>query len=302
MTSSDDAGGFDAYWGATLRDLATYPASPEQEAVPMRSIGFATLYGVRLTSLGAYRIYAYLSIPTAPGPHPAIYYVPTYASVHNPLPQGAPNELRRRYVTLSVAARGQRNSDRPYAAMFPGYLTGSIDDPSRYVFRGVAADSVRGLEYLTARSEVDASRVVLSGNDLALITAALGKGATHVVCAPSLFYDTVTLASRTSSYPLEEVNDYLRMFPSRRDAVVDTLDRFDLRRFAPSVNSRTLLLAGAPGSLLDGGALAPLAQALEGDVRVYESESSSYKDGLFLERWLTGEMGFSDPILPEAWR
>jgi hypothetical protein len=40
----------------------------------LRSTEFATLYGVRLTSLGPYRLFGYLSLPAGPGPLPAIYY------------------------------------------------------------------------------------------------------------------------------------------------------------------------------------------------------------------------------------
>ena len=78
---------------------------------------------------------------------------------------------------------------------------------------------MRGLEFLLTRPELDTSRVVVLGNDLALITAALHPGATHVVTTPALFYDTVALAQKTTAYPLEEINDYLRAFPAQAEAV-----------------------------------------------------------------------------------
>ena len=97
----------------------------------------------------------------------------------------------------------------PYAAMFPGLLTEGIERAESYIFRGIVADSVRGLQFLMTRRELDATRVVVMGNDMALITAALAEGATHVVTAPALFYKTIELAPRTQAYPLEEINDYL---------------------------------------------------------------------------------------------
>src|SRR5262245_9548415 len=209
---------FDRYWQETLDTLAGYPACPEIDAVPLRTTDFAALYALRLTSLGPYRVFGYLSIPTGAGPFPAIYYAPKYQSVLEIIPQGTANAIRSRYITFSLAARGQRNSDSPYAAMFPGLLTERIDDADRYVFRGIVADSVRGLQFLLTRREVDASRVVVTGNDVALITAALSPGATHVVTTPALFFNTSELAPKSSAYPLEEINDYLRMFPARADA------------------------------------------------------------------------------------
>src|SRR5215510_11126202 len=66
-------GDFEQYWQQTLDALAGYPACPEIDVLPLRSTDFATLYGVRLTSLGPYRLFGYLSIPSEEGPFPAIY-------------------------------------------------------------------------------------------------------------------------------------------------------------------------------------------------------------------------------------
>jgi cephalosporin-C deacetylase-like acetyl esterase len=192
----------------------------------------------------------------------------------------------------------------PFAATFPGFLTEGIDDHDSYMYRWVAADCVRGLEFLLSRpsDEVDATMVTASGGDMALIASALHPGATHLICGPALFYDTAELASRTQEYPLTEINDYLRLHPDRTDEVRRTLSYFDLRWFAPRVRATALLLAGAPGSPLDRRALEPLVGSVQGDVTVHDSERSSYKDGLFTESWLTEQLGFDEPILPEGWQ
>ena len=297
-------GDFDQYWQDTLAALAGFPACPELDVLPLRCTEFATLFGVRLTSLGPYRVFGYLSIPTGDGPFPALYYAPKYQSVLEIIPQGTANRSRSRYVTFALAGRGQRNADTPYAAMFPGLLTDGIDHAPSYVFRGIVADSVRGLQFLLTRREVDPARVVVVGNDMALITAALQPGATHVVTAPALFHDTVALAPRSLAYPLEEVNDYLRAFPARAEIVRQTLGYYDLPFFAPRLRATTLVMAGAPGAVPDAPALEPLVAALPGRVTVHVSEQSSYKDGLHVERWLASQLGITDveSILPEAWR
>ena len=295
---------FELYWERTLEDLGRVPLRPEFEPIPIRTTEFATMYGVRLTSAGPYRLFAYLSVPVGEGPFPAIYYVPGYSSVVPPIPQGAPNLLRGRYVTLSLAARGQRNSDRPHSAMFPGLLSDGVDDHESYAFRWMVADCVRGLEFLMSRptDQVDADKVVASGGDMAFLTASLRSGVTHLICGPALFYDTAEVASRTTEYPLAEINDYLRLYPDMKDRVRETLSYFDLKWFAPGISASTLLLAGAPGSALDSRALGPLLEGVQGEVAVHDSEQSSYKDGLFTERWLTEQLGFDSPILPEHWR
>lgn len=295
---------FDQYWQQVLDELAGYSARPELELLPLRSTPFATLYGVRLTSLGPYRLFGYLSIPRGEGPFPAIYYTPKYQSVLEIIPQGTANLQRSAYITFALAGRGQRTSDTPYAAMFPGLLTEGIDHAEAYIFRGIVADAIRGLEFLLTRPELDPARVVVVGNDLALLTAALHPGATHVVTTPALFYRTAELAPRTQAYPLEEINDYLRAFPGQGAAVQRTLAYYELQTFAPRVTASTLLMAGPTGSSLDGQALAPLVQALRGPVAVHESEQSSYKDGLYAEHWMAEQCGIADVgrILPEHWR
>ena len=297
-------GDFDQYWQDTLDGLAGYPACPEIDALPLRTTEFATLYGVRLTSLGPYRVFGYLSIPAGRGPFPAIYYAPKYQSVLEIIPQGTANLQRSRYITFALAGRGQRNSDTPYAAMFPGLLTDGIDRATSYIFRGIVADSVRGLQFLLTRHELDPARVVVVGNDMALITAALQPGATHVVTTPQLFHDSAELAPTTRAYPLEEINDYLRAFPSRAENVRQTLAYYDLEAFAPRSSATTLVMAGAPGAVPDATSLGRVVAALRGQVTVHASEQSSYKDGLYAERWMAEQLGIMDlpGILPEHWR
>ena len=293
---------FGQYWDKTLEELAGIQAKPEVEVLPIRCTDFATMYAVWLTSIGPYRLFGYLSIPEGDGPFPAIYYAPKYQSVLEPIPQGSANGLRSRFVVFALAGRGQRLSDSPYSAGFPGHLTEGIDDAQSYIFRGVVADSVRGLEYLLTRGEVDADRVVAIGNDIALATTALHGSATHVICQPGIFVETLVKAARTGDYPLEEINDYLNLYPERKDAVEHTLGYFELSRFAPRVKARTLLMAGSPGSSLDANGLSAVSKAIQDDVSVYESQSSSYRDGMYQEEWLAREFGFAEAILPEHWR
>jgi cephalosporin-C deacetylase len=294
--------GFDAYWREVIDELASYPMRPEIERVSMRSTDFAEMYGVRLTSIGPYRIFAYLSIPVGDGPFPAMFYTAKYGSVVEPVPQGAANLNRSRFITCSVSARGQRNSNQPFAADFPGMLTEGIVDKNEYVFRGVAADCLRALEFLLERPEIDRSRVVAVGNDMALITASLGEGITHVVTTPALFFDTSDLAPNTTAYPLQEVNDFQRLDPDSAPSVSETLSYFNTRWFAPGVESKVLLSTDSAGGLLDRETLRPLIHALPGEVTVHESLNSSYKDGLFTEEWIAAQCGFDRAIVPEHWR
>ncbi len=156
--SGQKPGNFHGYWQDTLAELAALPPAPEVQEIPMRSTDFATAYGVRLTSIGPYRLYAYLSLPHGDGPFPARYHLPRYGSAVDLVPHVTSNSQRREHVTFAICVSGQRLADQPYAAAFPGLLTDGIDGPAGYVYRGIMSDCVRGLEYwptgpkLTARA------------------------------------------------------------------------------------------------------------------------------------------------------
>lgn len=293
---------FDGYWQAVRAELDRLPPAPELREIPLRATDFAAAYAVRLTSIGPYRIFGYLSIPKGDGPFPARCFLPRYGSVVELAPQGTANAQRRDYVTFSVGVRGQRRADQPYAASFPGLLTDGIHDPAAYAYRGIVADCCRGMEYLAGRPEVDPERVAAIGPDLALITAALCPQVTHTICTPTLMYGAAELASRTTAYPLEEINDYLRLYPERREQAHHTLSYYDLRWFAPRVRAATLLMAGADGDALDAAALAPLVQAIAGECEIHKSEHSGYKDGVYSEEWLTRRFGMAAPSLPPHWQ
>src|SRR5215813_247775 len=159
---------FDTYWDVVDQELARHPAAPTLERLALPSDEFSTVYALRLTSTGPYRIFGYLSVPLGDGPFPGLLAAPHYGSVnHEPH-----MDDRQRYVTLILMHRGQRLADQPFAAAYPGLLTLGIDDPATYIFRSIVADCLRGTELLLSRPEVDKSKVGVVGGGLALMAAA----------------------------------------------------------------------------------------------------------------------------------
>jgi cephalosporin-C deacetylase-like acetyl esterase len=289
-------GDFDSYWTDILEALSQLPLATEEETLPLRSTEFCTAYTVRLTGLGPYRLFGYLSIPKGEGPFPTLIFLPRYGSVVEIIPQGDANEKRERFAIFSLAARGQRNADRPYVAAYPGLFTEGLEEPQRYIFRGIIADCCRAVDYVLTRPEVDRSRIaVVSGTDLPLLTAALRPEISHVVANPVFFYAPLARAPQTETYPLEEINDYLRLYPDRREAAARTLAYFDPLFFAPAIRC-PVLLWGAPDLVT------PLAEAISGPVELRESAHSSYKDGLYQEQWLARQFGFDEAIVPAHWQ
>ena len=295
---------FGSFWYTVGKELAEIPVAPEVESIPMRSTDFADLYGVRLSSIGPYRLFGYLSIPKGEGPFPVIYYVPKNASVLEIIPQGTSNEIRSRYITFSLACRGMRNSDSPYAAMYPGQLTDGLESHETYVYRGIVADTVRGADYIMTRPEVDKNRVAAWGDDNAILAAALHDSITHIVSTPAYLFDPIESVSKTDSYPLAEFGDYIRSNPSNSDMARSILEYFNLRWHAQSITANTLIMADHEDGIYSTETLSDLKELIPSEITLHGSERSSFKDGLFAENWITSEMFGKEvsPIVPEHWR
>lgn len=289
---------FDHYWSTVLSELNQLPPAPELTELPLRSTDFGTVYALRLTSLGGYRIFAYYCVPHGTGPFPVVYQTPRYGSV-NHIPSF---EQRQRYIAVQLCHRGQRLADQPFAAAYPGLLTTGIASPAGYVYRAIVADCLRLVDFLHTRSEVDKARIAISGDDLALMTAALAPGIDALYCAPSIFYATEQLAPRTQGYPLEEINDMLRQAPEQANQIWQTLRYFDLQHFAPKVKAETLLVTGNDRDFFSPAVMQPLVRALGGRVTTYQTAHSSYRDGVHQEQWLRERYGFDEALLPPHWR
>lgn len=290
MVESVRPADFASYWAAVDDELARYPAAPELEELPRHSTDFGTVYALKLTSIGPYRIFGYYCVPRGEGPFPGLLYTPRYGSV-NHVPS---YEDRERYAVLQIMHRGQRLADQPFAAAYPGLLTHDIDDPGRYVYRGIVADCVRGLEFLLSRPEVDRERVGVVGDDLALLVAARRPAVMAVQASNLLLYRLLEAAKRTDEYPVEEINDYLRAYPERREAVARTLAYFDPLHHAPDIRATTLLCVGDPGALGGPEWLAPLRAALGGPVEEYRLTHEGGVDRDWLDAWLARRLG-SEP-------
>jgi cephalosporin-C deacetylase len=268
---------FDAYWDAVDVELARYPMAADLQPLPLHSSPTFQTYGVKLTSIGPYRIFGYFSVPTAiPTPAPALLLTPRYGSV-NHIPD---YHDRERYVVFQVVHRGQRLADRPFAAAYPGLLTLGIADPERFIYRAIVADCLRGAEFLLGRPEVDRSRVAIQGDDLALITAARRSGCSALLVSDPLLYRLLERSARTDAYPAEEVNDFLRGQPEQRPAVAETLALFDAARHAPQVHATTLLVDADEA----------LRQALGGPVEDYRLTHRGAVDHLWLDTWLAKQL------------
>ena len=283
---------FDQYWKKVEDELASIQPAPERTELHLRSAPEAKVYGLKLTSLDHYRIFAYFCVPSGKGPFPVIYRLPNYGSVvHIPT-----FEERCKYISVALCHRGQRLSDQPFAAKYPGLLTSGIDSKLNYIYRSIVADCLRVMDYLVSCDDVDSQKISLVGGDLALFTAALRDSASVLFYTPSMFYKALHKATATQNYPLEEFNDYLRSFPESIDQISQTLAYFEPMNFASRVKSEVMLMEESEGDAND------LAVSFAREIERSGSKHSSYKDGVVLAEWLSKKLQTGETLVPMHWR
>ena len=229
---------FDAFWAAIRAEVDAIPLNPTMTPVPMRSTPEVAVYEIGYDSLDGVRIAGWYCVPREaylPPPYPALLLVPGYISEPT-LPK---SWAKMGYAAVGVAPRGKLRSNHHYNPGYPGLLTDNLVDRNTYSYRGFYVDAARAVDFVLTRPEVDHTRIGVHGSSqggaLTITTAALRPE--HVIVgaagAPYLC-GYLDAASLTHSWPYEEINDYLRLYPEREPQVRETLNYFDGINFAPA--------------------------------------------------------------------
>lgn len=275
----DTPEGFDSYWQDVTEEVSALRGSPvDAEHLPLRDNEVSIAYGLRFSGIGGYPLFAFLTVPRAHGPLPAVMQAPAYGSV-----VGVPAyERRARYVVLALCHRGQRLSDSLYSAAYPGLLTDGLPDRSTYRWREIVADCLRAYDVLAARPDVDGTRTAIVGNDLAGITAALRPRVPYLLVNSLIFRGAAGSLSDQSAYPSREFSDYVRTYPEHADWVKQTVALFDPLAFAPRIEARTLITCGEAQRPL----VQPLVDSIFGDASLKIATGRGYLDHEYEEIWL----------------
>lgn len=283
------------WWDRIDDELASLDPAPELVHDPLRSNELFDMYRVRMTSLDRYVIAAWLNIPKGDGPFPAILYTPQHMSVVTP----APYEFRTRAITMNVISRGQRGADKPYAAAYPGHLTLGIEDPDRYIYRGVIADTIRAWDVLAGLPQVDPDRMAMIGNDLALLVNARRPGALAVTVNAGFWYRMLEVADATDLYPFEEINDHLRTLPETREAVARTLAHLDPAHHADRITANVLLYRDQALAMANDAWYTPLVSRMATEPEFLDLTHLGQVDYDAADAWLSDQLGM--PPFPRSW-
>lgn len=286
---------FDAFWAAIIAETEAIPLDPVFAPVPLRSTPQVDVFDVHFTSLDNLRIAAWYCRPADhAGPLPGLVIVPGYVS--EPLLPRA--WAAQGYAVLSLAPRGKLRSNDRFNPGYPGLLTHNLVDRHTYGYRGFYMDAYRAVDVLFSRSEVDRSRLGVHGSSqggaLTLLIAAFRPETTCGAAGAPYLCGHMDSAALTHSYPYQEINDYLRLYPERSSAVRATLDYYDLLNVADRITCPMLINIGLEDDVCPpetGYALARRMTNCRVDLHAYpdcaHDAGSNAGHGALVSRFLT---------------
>ena len=237
---------FDEYWRQTEADTLAVPLNPRLEPVPMRSTPEVEVFEARYDSYAGLEIAGWYCRPrNFEGELPGYLFVPGYVSEPK-----LPTDLAMKgYAAFSAAPRNKLRSNSVFNPGYPGLLVHNLDKRTEYGYRGFYMDAIRAFDFLSGLDEVDSSRICVQGGSqggaLTLLVSSLRAG--QVACASAgapYLCSMMDSASLTRSYPYEEINDYLRLYPEREEAARDTLDLHDIHNFVDKIECPIIVNIG----------------------------------------------------------
>ena len=148
---------FDHFWEMAKSELASVPIDPQLSL--HSSTNYSTTYRINLASVQNRRVYGYISVPTGPGPFPAILSLPSYgtaANITNPA-----DFIAERGGALSMTI-SIHNSD-PTQEDPSAYEPNEITDPHQMYFKLAVQACIRAVDYIFSRPDFDGESLGVTG-------------------------------------------------------------------------------------------------------------------------------------------
>jgi cephalosporin-C deacetylase len=257
---------FDGFWADTLTHVRRHPLRPVFTAV---DTGLTTVqvYDVSFAGWDGSTVHGWLLRPARDeDAHGAC--VVEYVGYGGG--RGLPHEWltwpSAGYTYLVIDARGQGSgyrtgitpdTDPNGDTQAPGFVTRGIRSPGGYYYRRVYADTVRAVETMRSRPDVDPDRVAVvgtsQGGGLAIAAAALADDVWAVITAVPFLCDFRRGAELAPEGPFTELAAYCSQRPDEIERVFATLSYFDVvnlarRAVAPALWTVALMDRKVPPS------------------------------------------------------
>lgn len=252
---------FDAFWTASLAEARAHDLNAVFEPADF-ALSTVDVYDVTFSGFNGALVKAwYLRPRGAEAPLPGVVEYIGYGGG-----RGYPHEWlafpSAGFAYLVMDTRGQgsmgRRGDTPDLPnganpSVPGFMTQGILDPATYYYRRLYVDALRAVAAIRSRSEVDSTRIAVTGGSQGggLAIAVAGLEAEVAVCmtdVPFLSHFRRAL-DITGRDPYTEISRYLATHRDNIDTVFTTLSYFDGLNFAARMSARALYSVGIMDSV-----------------------------------------------------
>lgn len=224
---------FDAFWcrsGAESEKVPLNPVfTPVEDVLPL-----ARVYDVGFDGVDGVRVKGWFLTPREiTAPLPAVVQFIGYTGGRDYPHQLAAHVLNG-FCAFIMDSRGQGgNTGQTLSTSsggIRGFITHGLMDPDEYYYRNFYLDTVRAVEVVREREEVDGDRIATAGGSQGgALTIACAALSPHVrAMAPDVpwlshFRRAVDLATG----PYEEITDFMKRFPEQIETAFTTLSYFD---------------------------------------------------------------------------
>ena len=238
VSPRDAKGDFWSFWERGLRELAE--VDPEYKLTLSTELSgrLRNVYVVEMKSWGGETIRGYWAVPKAAGKYPVVVTYMGYAS-RVWAPSGNKGGDRAEFI-LSIRGQGLNTPYNTYGE----WMCYGLDNKEHYYYRGAYLDTVRAIDFVASRPEVDTRCILIEGGSqggaLTLVAASLDRrvvGAAPYVPFLSDFRDYFEIVDWPASKYFAEAE---RLSISR-DAMYDVLTYFDIKNLAEHITCPVLM-------------------------------------------------------------
>ncbi len=236
---------FDAFWARTKKELAAIPPNFKMTEKKDQEQPGEEVYLIEMQSLGNITVRAWLVLPKDRGAKekfPVYIQLPGYGNNMTPMHGGG------QFASLSLNVRGNGNSRDVIHPDREDYISYSLEDKDKYIYRGSIMDGVRLLDFVYSRKDLfDTESIFVTGGSqggyLTLSLASLDPRVT--ICeAENPGYIDLKVPYYTNKWPLTVFKDYASTKGVKFETLMDNFEYFNLKNFVGNIKCKVVLGIG----------------------------------------------------------
>jgi len=237
---------FDQFWQKAKDELAKVAPNFKLTPLPKQNTDNREVFLIEMQSLDNYTIRGFMTVPKTNNKSrkfAVLLGLPGYQVSLDPM-LGLDNDLA--IITLNV--RGQGNSRGEIDTRRDEYIFHRVEDKNKYVMRGVIMDCVRCIDFIYSRPNLIHDNILVSGGSmggyLALAIAGVDKRVNLCSAQNPILCDIRGMVGEVD-WPITSFRKYVATQPGfTMDKLLNNLDYYDGKNFAPSITCPTLMGIG----------------------------------------------------------